>query len=126
MVVSVASWNGFRMPIQIATIDPDRKGHQNILFRQMLKDFEAPSWVRAIVVLGDASYPAHEPLKLIEELGWTYVFAMPRTRTFPNGKHVRDLVQHLPKSRSRRRATSKPDGKRQDDWVYLRYAELNE
>ena len=36
MVMLVASWNGFRIPIQIATIDPERKGYQNILFRQML------------------------------------------------------------------------------------------
>ena len=126
MVVLVARWNGFRIPIQIATIDPERKGHQNILFRQMLKDFEAPSWVREIVVLGDAGYPANETLELIEELGWTYVFAMPRTRKFTNGKYVRDMVQHLPKSRYRRRATYKPDGRRQDYWVYLRHAELHQ
>jgi hypothetical protein len=126
MVVLVASWNGFRIPIQIATIDPERKGHQNILFRQMLRDFEAPSWVREIVVLGDAGYPANDTLKLIEEMGWTYVFAMPRTRKFTNGKHVRDMVQHLPKSRYRRRATYKPDGRRQDYWVYMRHAELHQ
>jgi Transposase DDE domain len=124
MVVLVASWNGFRIPIQMATIDPERKGHQNILFRQMLRDFEAPSWVREIVVLGDAGYPANDTLKLIAELGWTYVFAMPRTRKFTNGKYVRDMVQHLPKSLYRRRATSKPDGRRQDYWVYMRQAEL--
>ena len=92
----------------------------------MLRDFEAPSWVREIVVLGDAGYPATETLKLIEELGWHYVFAIPRNRKFTNGKYVRDLVQHLPKSRYRRRATIKPDGRRQDYWVYLRHAELNE
>src|SRR5687768_10473806 len=68
MVVLVASCNGFRIPIKIATIDPERKGHQNILFRQMLRDFEAPSWVREIVVLGDAGYPANPTLKLIESV----------------------------------------------------------
>ncbi len=71
-----------------ATIDPERKGHQNILFRQMLQDFEPPSWVRDIVVLGDAGYPANSTLKLIEKLGWTYVCAMPRTRKFTNGKYL--------------------------------------
>jgi Transposase DDE domain len=126
MVVLVASWNGFRIPIQMATIAPERKGHQNILFRQMLRDFEAPSWVRDMVVLGDAGYPANDTLKLIEELGWTYVFAMPRSRKFTNGTYVRDMVQHLPKSRYRRRATYKPDGRRQDYWVYLRHAELHQ
>jgi hypothetical protein len=126
MVVLVASWNGFRIPIRVATIDPERKGHQNILFRQMLQDVEPPSWVREIVVLGDAGYPANATLKLIEKLGWTYVFAMPRTRKFTHGKHLRDLVQHLPKSLSRRRATYKPDGKRQDYWVFMRHAELHQ
>jgi hypothetical protein len=86
MGVRVASWNGCRIPIQIATLDPDRKGPQHILFRQMLRDFEAPSWGREIVGLGDAGYAANPPLKLSEERGWTYVFAMPRTRKFTHGK----------------------------------------
>ena len=42
MVVLVASWGQFRIPIALAPIDPKRKGHQNILFRQMLREFEAP------------------------------------------------------------------------------------
>jgi hypothetical protein len=52
----------------------------------MLKDFEAPSWVGDIVVLGDAGYLANATLKLIEEQGWTSVFAMPRSRKFTHGK----------------------------------------
>ena len=126
MVVLVASWDRFRIPVAIATIDPERKGHQNILFRQMLKDFAPPAWVREVVVVADAGSPANATLKLIEELGWTYVFAMPRTRKFTNGKYVRDLVQHLPKSQYRRRATYKPDGRRQDYWVFMRHAELHQ
>lgn len=126
MVVLVASGDSFRIPIAIATIDPACKGHQNILFRQMLKEFVPPSWVREIVVVADAGYPATLTLTLIEELGWTYVFAMPRTRKFTNGRYVRDLVQHLPKSLYHRRATSKPDGRRQDYWVFRRQAELHQ
>jgi Transposase DDE domain len=126
MVVLVASWDGFRIPVAMATIDPERKGHQNILFRQMLKDFVPPAWVREVVVVADAGYPANATLKLIEHLQWTYVFAMPRTRKFTNGKYVRDLVQHLPKSQYRRRATYKPDGRRQDYWVFRRHAELHQ
>ncbi len=124
MVVLVASWAGYRIPIAMATIDPTRRGHQNIWFRQMLEDFEPPSWVRDVVVLGDAGYPANPTLKLINRLGWTYVFAMPRTRKFTDGKYLRDLVQHLPKSLYRRRATYKPDGRRQDYWLFQRHAEL--
>jgi Transposase DDE domain len=126
MVVLVASWDHFRIPIAIAAIDPERKGHQNILFRQMLEDFKPPAWVREVVVVADAGYPANLTLKLIEDLQWTYVFAMPRTRKFTNGRYVRDLVQHLPKSLYRRRATYKPDGRRQDYWVFMRHAELHQ
>jgi hypothetical protein len=126
MVVLIASWDSFRIPVALAPIDPKRKGHQNILFRQMLTDFEPPAWVREIIVVADAGYAANVTLKLINELHWTYVFAMPRTRKFSNGKYVRDMVQHLPKSRYRRRATSKPDGRRYDYWVFLRHAELHQ
>lgn len=126
MVVLVACWGPFRIPIALAPIDPQRKGHQNILFRQMLREFEPPSWVREVVVLADAGFPANPTLKLIKDLGWTYVFAMPRTRKFTNGKHIRDLVQHLPKSQYRRRASYKPDGRRQDYWVFMRHAELHQ
>jgi hypothetical protein len=79
----------------------------------MLREFEPPSWVREGVVLADAGFPANPTLNLIKDLGWTYVFAMPRTRKFTNGKHIRDLVQHLPKSQYRCRPSYKPDGRRQ-------------
>ena len=51
---------------------------------------------------------------------------MPRTRKFTDGKYLRDLVQHLPKALYRRRATYKPDGRRQDYWVFMRHAELHQ
>jgi hypothetical protein len=122
--VLIASWDGFRIPVALAPIDPKRKGHQNILFRQRLKDFEPPAWVREIIVVAEAGYAANVPLKLINDLHWTYVFAMPRTRKFTNGNYVCEMVQHLSKVRYRRRATSKPDGRRQDCWVLMRHAEL--
>ena len=56
---------------------------------------------------------------------FTYVFAMPRTRKCTHGKHLRDLVQHLPKSCSYRRASHKPDGRRRAYWVFLRRATLH-
>lgn len=124
MVVLVASWACFRIPIAIATIAPERKGHQNLLFRQMLRAFEPPAWLREVVVVADAGYPANATLQLITDLQWTYVFAMPRTRKFTNGTYVRDFVQYLPQSLYRRRATYKPDGKRQDYWVFMRQAAL--
>jgi hypothetical protein len=98
MVLVLASWDRFRVPIALAPIDPQIKGHQNILFREMLQAFVPPSWTRQVVVIADAGFAANATLRLITEKHYGYVFAMPRTRKFTNGNHLRDLVQHLPKS----------------------------
>jgi Transposase DDE domain len=125
IVLLVASWGRLRIPVALGLIDPKIRGHQNILFRQMLKDFGPPAWVRQLVVVADAGFAANATLRLITEKHYTYVFAMPRTRKFTNGKHLRDLVQHLPKSCYYRRASHKPDGRRRDYWVFLRRATLH-
>jgi hypothetical protein len=125
LVLLIASWGRFRVPIALALIDPKIKGHQNILFRQMLKDFVPPGWVRQMVVVADAGFAANATLRLITEKHYTYVFAMPRTRKFTNGKYLRDLVQHLPKRCYHRRASHKPDGRRRDYWVFTRRATLH-
>jgi len=87
MVLLIASWDQVPVPVALAPIDPQIKGHQNILFRQMLKDFAPPSWVRQIIVVADAGFATNETLRLITKQQYTYVFAMPRTRKFTNGKH---------------------------------------
>jgi hypothetical protein len=125
MVLLIASWDCFRIPIRLAVMDPKIKGHQNILFRQMLETIHLPSWVRRVMVLGDAWVAAHPTLKLIVKKGWTYVFAMARNRKLTNGKYVSDLMRHLPKSAYRRRATYKPDGRRCDYWVFEKRATLH-
>ena len=125
VVLLIASWEHVRVPVALALIDPTCRGHQNILFRQMLRDFVPPTWARHIVVVADAGFAANATLRLITERHYTYVFAVPRTRKFTNGKHLRDLVQHLPKSCYSRRASHKPDGRRRDYWVFLRRATLH-
>ena len=125
MVLLIASWGRFRVPVALAPIDPQIKGHQNILFRQMLQDFVPPTWVRQMVVVADAGFAANATMRLITEKHYGYVFAMPRTRKFTNGKYLRDLVQHLPQGCYYRRASSKPDGRRQDYWVFVRHATLH-
>jgi hypothetical protein len=125
MVLLMASWGPIRIPLALGLIDPQIRGHQNILFRQMLRDFVPPAWVRQIIVVADAGFAANETLRLLAELQYAYVFAMPRTRKFANGKYLRDLVQHLPKSCYYRRASHKPDGRRRDYWVFLRRATLH-
>ena len=79
---------------------------------------------RQIVVVADAGFAANATLRLITEKHYTYVFAMPRTRKLTNGKHLRDLVPHLPKSGSHRCAIRQPDGCRRY-WVFSRRATLH-
>jgi hypothetical protein len=43
VVLLIASWEHRRIPVALALIDPTCRGHQNILFRQMLTDFVPPS-----------------------------------------------------------------------------------
>jgi hypothetical protein len=125
MVLLIASWNHYRIPITIAVMDPEVKGHQNVLFRHMLETVHLPSWVRQVIVTADAGFAANETFKLIEKKGWTYVFAVARSRKFTNGKYVSDLVRHLPKSCYARRAIHKPDGRRCDYWVFQKQVTLH-
>ena len=125
MVLLIASWDRYRIPICLAVMDPKVKGHQNILFRQMLETVHLPSWVRQVIVSGDAGFAANPTLKLIVKKGWTYVFAMARNRKFTNDKYVSDLMRYLPKSSYRRRAIRKPDGRRCDYWVFQKRATLH-
>jgi hypothetical protein len=114
LVILSASWERFRVPVAIAPIALESKGHQNLLFRHMLQTFALPAWGRQVVVSAEAGFAANGTLQLIDDLQWTYVFARPRTRKFTNGKSLRDLVRHLPTSCYRRRASATPDGRRRD------------
>jgi hypothetical protein len=125
MLLLMASWDRFRVPMALAPIDPQCRGHQNTLFRQIVQDFVPPSWAHHVVVIADAGFAAHAPMRLITDQNDGYVLAMLRTRKFTNGKHLRDLVQHVPKSYYYRRASSKPDGRRQDYGVFVRHATMH-
>jgi hypothetical protein len=125
MVLLIVSWGRYRVPVALATIDPPIQGHQHSLFRQRLKDCVPPAWTRQVVVVAAAGFAANATLRLSTEHKYTDVFAMPRTRQLTHGKHLRDLVQPLPKSCSDRRASHTPDGRRRDDWVFTRRATLH-
>ena len=125
MVILVASWGKYRLPIALAPIDPQIKGHQNILFREMLNSFVPPGWAQTVIVEADAGFAANKTFSLIEERGYFYVCAVARTRKFEDGRHLSDLATHLPKSHYRRVASYKPDGRRRDYWTYTRRVKLN-
>ena len=46
IVLLIAQWGRLRVPVSCEMLDPKRKGHQNILFRQMLRRFRPPAWCR--------------------------------------------------------------------------------
>jgi len=124
LVLLIAQWGRFRVPVGAALLDPKKKGDQNIQFRQMLRRFEPPAWSRQVVVVADAGFASKANLRLIERKAYHYVFALPRTWRLADGTHLRNLARHLPKSRYHRVASYTPDRRRRDYWVFVRRAEL--
>src|SRR6266851_4371794 len=94
VVLRIARWERFRVPVALALLDPPCRGHQHILLRQMLQDFVPPAWVQQVVVVADAGFAAHATLRLITEKRSPSVFAMPRPRKLTHGTQLRDLVPH--------------------------------
>jgi hypothetical protein len=123
-VIVVAAFGPYRIPVFAGVVDPAIPGHANKLFRQALREFKKPAWAKQVIVLGDAGTSATKTLQTIRQRGFDYVFAVPRSRKFTDGGSLRDLVTHLPKSRYRRCASYKPDGRRRDYWTYLKRSEL--
>jgi Transposase DDE domain len=122
LVLMIAQWGRYRVPVRAAVVHPQIKGHQNLLFRQMLKDFVPPVWVKAVVVEADAAFAAKATLKLITEQGWGYVFGLARTWKLAAGTHLRDVARHTPHACYQRYVAHKPDGRRKCYWVFRRTA----
>jgi hypothetical protein len=59
-VLLIASWDKYRIPVKVALTDPEIKGHQNILFRKFLSEFEVTCWVKQVVVEADSGFAANE------------------------------------------------------------------
>jgi hypothetical protein len=125
VLTMIAHWGGFRIPVAVRVIDPEVKGHQNILVRGMLRNFRAPGWCQQVIVEADAGFAAKQTLQLIVELGFFYVFALPRTWKLKDGAHLSDLARCLPKKHYRRVASHKFDGRRRDYWTFRRSAKLS-
>jgi len=125
VLLLIAQWGGFRIPVAVRVLSPQIKGHQNRLVREMLLKFKLPAWCQLVIVEADAGFAAKQTLQLITELGYFYVFALPRTWKLVNGTHLSDLARHLPKHLYRRVASYKPDGRRRDYWTFRRSAKLS-
>jgi len=125
VLLLMAQWGCFRLPIAVRVLDPKIRGHQNILVRAMLRKFQPPAWCRRVIVEADAGFAAKKTLGLIAELGYFYVFALPRTWKTADGKHLSNIARHTTKSCYRRVASYKPDGRRRDFWIFRSEAKLS-
>jgi Transposase DDE domain len=114
----IAQWGCFRIPLSVRVLDPKIRGHQNLLTREMLQKFKPPVWARQVIIEADAGFAAKKTLRLISELGYFYVFALPRTWKTVSGKHLSNMARHTPKHLYHRVASYKPDGRRRDYWTY--------
>ena len=125
VLLMIAHWSSFRIPVAVRVIDPDIKGHQNILVREMLREFKPPAWCGQVIVEADAGFAAKQTLQQIMEIGFFYVFALPRTWKLTDGTHLSNLARYLPRKFYRRVASYKFDGRRCDSWTFRRSAKLS-
>jgi hypothetical protein len=65
LVLLIAQCGRFRVPVGCDVLTPKRKGHRNILFRQMLRRFQPPPWCQRVVVLADAGFASKANLRLV-------------------------------------------------------------
>jgi hypothetical protein len=117
VLLLVAQWGQFRVPLKVRVLDPKIKGHQNILVRELLTQFTPPVWCQRVNVAADAGFAAKATLQHITALGYFYIFALPRTWKTAAGRHLRDIARHTNKRHYHRVASYKPDRRRRDYWT---------
>jgi len=128
MALLMAQWGVYRIPVDFALLrrkDDAAYQTENALFRQMLREFQPPAWCQEIIVVADAAYALRPNMHLIQELGYWYVFALPRTWKFTNGKALKALVTHLPRWWYTRICIPTINGQRRRTfWVYAKRVRL--
>jgi Transposase DDE domain len=126
----IVNWDTYRLPAAFRLIRP--KSHpeyqkENELFREMVKQFNPPSWAKVVVVEGDAAYGSQENMKMVMqrdaddlERQWGYVFAIARTWKTVEDKAIKDFVTHLPRKHYRRTWVPRLPGSpgRKTFWIY--------
>src|SRR5207237_3276156 len=68
-------------------------------------DFIPPTWAKRVIVEGDAAYGSQDNMKLVlkrdvddPDRRWGFVFAIARTWKTVEGKALKDLVTHVPRT----------------------------
>jgi hypothetical protein len=126
----IVNWGTYRLPAAFRLIGP--KSHpeyqkENELFREMVTQFNPPSWAKVVVVEGDAAYGSQENMKMVRQRDdddpqrqWGYVFAIARTWKTVEDKAIKDLVTHLPRKYYKRTWVPRLPGSpgRKTFWIY--------
>lgn len=126
----IVNWGTYRLPAAFRLIGP--KSHpeyqkENELFREMVTQFNPPSWAKVVVVEGDAAYGSQENMKMVRQRDdddpqrqWGYVFAIARTWKTVEDKAIKDLVTHLPRTYYKRTWVPRLPGSpgRKTFWIY--------
>ncbi len=126
----IVAWDVYRIPVAFRIILP--KTHpdyrtENALFREMLEQYQPPSWAKHIIVLGDAGYGSKANINRVEKMdktdrsrSWHFVFAISRTWKTVDDKAVKDLVTYLPRCHYKRTWVPRitDPAKRKTYWTY--------
>ena len=138
--VLMMTWNNFRIPVDFEILYP--KGHkkyrnENKLFRDMLKRFIPPIWVKRVIVLGDAAYASIENFQYIRDrnrsdwksqgINWYFCFAIAKTWKFVDNKSLRDLARHLKRECYQKTFISGINGRRKKCyWTFKKTVQLRD
>ena len=126
----IATWDVYRFPVAFRLIrrktDPVYQT-ENALFREMVQRFVPPLWATRVIVEGDAAYGSQDNMKMVMQRDaadparrWGFVFAIARTWKTIEGKAIKDLVTHLPRTYYQRTLVPRLPGARgrKTFWVY--------
>jgi Transposase DDE domain len=126
----IATWDVYRFPVAFRLIRRKTDSAyqtENALFREMVQRFVPPLWATRVIVEGDAAYGSQDNMKMVMQRDaadsarrWGFVFAIARTWKTIEGKAIKDLVTHLPRTYYQRTLVPRLPGAkgRKTFWVY--------
>jgi Transposase DDE domain len=126
----IVNWETYRLPAACRLMRPNSHPayqKENELFREMVSQFNPPSWAKVVVVEGDAAYGSQENMKMVMQRDsddpqrqWGYVFAIARTWKTVDDQAIKDFVTHLPRKPYKRTWVLRLPGSpgRKTFWIY--------
>src|SRR5213592_4390653 len=106
VVLLMAAWDGYRLPVGFRRILPKRyAGYRraNAVLREMGGAFVPPSWAKLVGVGGDAASGSKANMAMVKDRDkadtarrWGFVFAIARTWKTVEDKSLKNLVTHVP------------------------------